>query len=306
MSRVVVIGSINMDIIAKAERLPKAGETVIGSRLDFWPGGKGANQAVGASRAGAETHMLGALGDDESAVTLKSFLDTNGIDSTLLKHSDGPSGTALVTVDAHGEVLVTVVMGANQAVDTAQVNQFNFETGDILLIQHEIPDTSNHAAIMAAHAAGATVILNPAPFKPIAADVLSSVDYLIVNEHEFVGFGQLSHDIMTPEEFFKDLEKGLPEPKNIIITLGADGLLARLEGEILRIPGHQVKAVDSTGAGDCFCGAFGAALAEGSSPADALKFANAAAAISVTRPGAGPSMPKRDEIETFLKEHATA
>jgi ribokinase len=179
MSRVVVIGSINMDIIAKAKRLPKKGETVFGSRLDFLSGGKGANQAVGASRAGAETHML-ALGDDESAGTLKDFLDFNGINTSLVKRATGPSGTAFVTVDE---------------------------------------------------------------------------------------------------------------------------LLARLEGQMIRMPGHHIEPIDSTGAGDCFCGAFGAALAEGSSPADALKFANTAAAISVTRPGAGPSMPHRDEIETFLKQH---
>jgi ribokinase len=289
-----------MDIIAKTERLPKPGETVVGTQLDRLPGGKGANQAIGAARAGANTHMVGALGDDESAGTLKNFLDADGIDTSLLKHATGPSGTALVTVDSRGEVLVTVVFGANSSVDPAQVNQFKFEAGDILLIQHEIPVSSNHAAIMAARAAGGTVVYNPAPFKAIDPSLLRQIDYLIVNEHEFVGFAQLRHDFTTPEHFAHDLEKGLTEPKNIIITLGADGVLARLEGKIVRLPGHHVKAVDSTGAGDCFCGAFGAALAEDSSPAAALKFANAAAAISVTRPGAGPAMPHRDEIEAFL------
>jgi ribokinase len=300
MSRVVVIGSINMDIIAKAEHLPVPSETVIGYALNFLPGGKGANQAVAASRTGAVTHMVGALGNDDSAQTLLSFLSADDIQTDLVKRTTGSSGTALITVDPEGENLITMIPGANDAVDAAAIAGAKLGQGDVVLLDNEIPSPTVELAIAAAHTAGATVVLNPSPFKPLPPELLSQIDYFMVNEVEFVAFGHLPRDLMTPERFTDELKNGLPEPKNIIITLGADGLVARLQGEIQRIPAYKVKAVDSTGAGDCFCGAFGASLAGGTPPLEALKFANAAAAISVTTPGAAPSMPHRDVVEKFI------
>ena len=302
MSRVIVIGSINMDVLATAERLPKPSETVMGSSVKFMPGGKGANQAVAASRAGSQVRMVGAVGSDESASALRTFLRADDIDVSLVKNVQGPSGTSLITVDAHGENIITFVAGANYTVDVDTIKSLKFAKGDVLLLQNEVPKSTIHAAARTARAASATVLYNPAPFKPLSPELLGNIDYLIVNEVEFVEFAHPEQALMTPEYFEQELKSGLPQPKNIVITVGADGLIARINNQTSRLLGYKVKAIDTTGAGDCFCGAFGAALARGSDANMALQFANAAAALSVTRLGGGPSMPHQDEIEQFIKE----
>lgn len=304
MSRIIVIGSINMDITATADRLPRPGETVTGAKVAFVPGGKGANQAVAAARAGAPALMVGAIGDDDSARTLQTFLEADRIDIAHVKPAAGHSGTALVTVDARGENIITFIPGANASVDEDQIKHLDFQPDDVVLLQNEIPDTTVRAAIAAAHAAGAVVIHNPAPFRPIPDDLLASIDYLMVNELEFVQFAPLPNDLVTPELLELKLNTTVSAPKNVVITLGRDGLVARLDKKIYRVRGYQVTVVDSTGAGDCFCGSFAAALAMGKSAADALDFANAAAALSVQTPGAGPSMPHRADIEKFQKDNA--
>jgi len=304
MSRVVVIGSINMDIVTTTDTLPHPGETVAGHGIAFLPGGKGANQAVAAARAGAETVMVGALGDDDSARTLQRFLEQDGIDISAVKPTPGASGTALITVDSRGENTVTFVPGANDSVDSAQIRQIDFHKHDILLLQNEIPLDTVHAAITAAAEANAIVVYNSAPYHTIPTNLLPKIDYLITNELEFVQFANLPNDLVTPERLELKVNTSLSAPKNIIITIGRDGLVARLAPRVYRIHGHKVNVVDTTGAGDCFCGAFGAALASGIAPATALEFANAAAALSVQRPGGGPSMPTRSEIEAFLKDSA--
>lgn len=300
MSRVVVIGSINQDIVAGATRLPRPGETVVGHDLTYSPGGKGANQAVASARAGAPTIMMGALGQDTAATLLEEFLQSEHVATHLIKHVSGPSGTALITVDDTGENTITVVPGANNAVDAALIDRFDFASSDIIVLQNEIPSRTVHHVINRAHATHSPIIYNAAPFRPVPANIMSKIDCLIVNETEL---SQLLNvpPTSTPTEIQHHLEKSHINAQSIIVTLGRAGLCAQLGAEFITIPGHHVVTIDSTGAGDCFCGAFAAALAEGQTPLEALHFANAAAALAVQSPGAGPSIPTRNQINKFLR-----
>lgn len=298
-ARVIVIGSINLDVLAHAPRLPRAGETVTGSSVAFLPGGKGANQAVAAARSGASVMMVGAVGSDSSAGTLLDFLKHEKLNTNLIKTASGPSGTALITVNGDGENTITIIPGANQQVDAATVDRLTFTASDIVLLQNEIPPATVRQAIEKAHRAGAATIYNPAPFRRVPDELLNQLSYLIVNEIEFAQLLETPYLNATERESnLKDYQKA----KNIIVTLGSAGLIARLDNSIIRLKGHNVKAVDATGAGDCFCGAFAAALAEGQTPPTALAFANAAAALSVQHHGAGPSMPTQAEITHYLRQ----
>ncbi len=304
MGRVVVVGSINMDVVAQADRLPRPGEAVFGKTVSLTPGGKGANQAVAARRIGVETTMVGALGSDSFADVLFSFLENEGLDLSLVERVGGPTGTALISLDAAGENSIVIVPGANTLVEPNVVTKIGLRSDDVVLLQNEVPEAVNAAAVEQAQRAGATTLLCLAPFRLTNEDLLTQVDYLIVNETEFADSIGDDSGSMSPHRVTGLLAAGEGFARNVVVTLGAEGLSARLGSSVTTIRGHRVSVVDTTGAGDSFCGTLGAALARGSDPESALEYANAAAALSVQKLGSGPSMPAGTEVDEFLRSNA--
>jgi len=301
MGRVFVAGSINMDVVATAERHPKIGETVAGKEVLYFPGGKGANQAVAAAKQGVLTTLIGRLGADTFGTELRAFLAAQSIDLGLVKDTAGtPTGTAIITV-AKSDNTIVVVPGANALVNAADVSAASLGKADVAVSQFEIPLPAISAFFQRARAAGATSIFNPAPARAIGPELLDLVDILVLNETE-LGFltRRELHDSDEPAYFIEAARSLGRKDKAVCVTLGRRGVLALVGGEAMLIPGRSVKAVDTTGAGDCFVGALAAQLAEGKSMRDALTYANAAASICVQRMGAAPSMPTAAEVEQIL------
>jgi len=302
MGRVFVAGSINMDVVATAERHPRIGETVAGKALHYFPGGKGANQAVAAAKLGARTTLIGRLGKDAFGDELKAFLAAQAIDLTLVQQTaEAHTGTAVITV-ANADNTIVVIPGANALLSAADVAAATLAKGDIAVSQFEIPLPVISAFFKQARAAGATTILNPAPALEFGDQMLDLVDVLILNETELGLLAKTElRDTDDPArliEAAQSLRTG--KDKTICVTLGKRGVLALVDSRPLIIPGRTVKAVDTTGAGDCFVGAVAAQLAGGRSIGDALEYANVAASICVQRMGAAPSMPSAAEVEAIL------
>jgi ribokinase len=302
MGRVFVAGSINMDVVATAERHPRIGETVAGNAVLYFPGGKGANQAVAAVKLGAPTTLIGRLGKDAFGDQLKAFLAAQGVELSFVQETfDTHTGTALITI-ANADNTIVVIPGANALVSPADVAAPVLAKGDIAVSQFEIPLPAISAFFKRARAAGATTILNPAPAIEFDRSLLDLVDILILNESE-LGFLTRT-ELRDTDDYarFIDAVRSLQTGKDkiICVTLGKRGVLALVKGNPLIIAGRTVKAVDTTGAGDCFVGAVAAQLAAGKSIRDALDYANAAASISVQRMGAAPSMPTAAEVEAIL------
>jgi len=300
---VVVVGSINMDVVVTVPRMPLPGETISGGSVHQVPGGKGANQAVAARRLGAPTTLVGAVGADGFGSVLTGFLSAEGIDTSLVRTEHGPSGTALITVADGGENTVIVVPGTNRAVGPARLAEAAIHPGDVVLLQNEIPAETNEATARAAKTVGALTILNLAPFRAPSPELLAAADLVVVNETEFAALLGVPSDGGT--QIAERLRAGPTMPRgdrvgDLVVTLGARGVLARMRGEVLALPGRKVPVVDTTGAGDCFCGALGASLAAGLPALAALERANAAAGVAVGRFGAGPSMPTADEVDAAL------
>ena len=300
MGNVFVVGSINMDVVAQAPRFPKPGETLFGTALSTIPGGKGANQAVAARRSGAVVRMYGAVGNDPFGDTLIAFLGREDIDVSDVARVQGSSGTAIIVVDSSGENSIVAVPAANYGVMPSLLENLRFRAGDVVLLQNEIPSETNQEVVSKAVNAGATTILNIAPFQKPDVDYVDTVTYLILNETEFAQLIDEPVETMTPSRVASLLAEGAGPATNLVVTLGAKGVQARIGSSVSALGGHKVEPIDSTGAGDCFCGAFGAALSGGRSPKDALAWANAAAALSVTTLGAGPSMPTTVQVEALL------
>jgi ribokinase len=298
MGRVLVAGSVNIDIVARAARFPKVGETVPGRDLAFFPGGKGANQAVAAARSGADTILIGRLGDDAFGRDLQSFLAGERVD---LRHltvtAQAHSGTAIITV-CDGDNTIVVVPGANGLVDASDVAAPALQAGDVLVSQLEIPDPAIAAFFRRGRAARARTILNPAPALASGRDLLALADIVVLNETELGFFTAREIDADEAPEQVIALARGLQrvEDQIVCVTLGRRGVIALVDGDVIAIPGHAVTAVDTTGAGDCFVGALAARLAHGAAIGAALEYANLAASICVQRMGAGPSMPTHDEV----------
>jgi ribokinase len=293
MGRVFVAGSINMDVVATATRHPKVGETVAGQAVHYFPGGKGANQAVAAAKLGASTALIGRLGTDAFGQQLRTFLAAQGVKDAAGTHS----GTAIITI-ANADNTIVVVPGANALVSAEDVAAPVLAKGDVAVSQFEIPQATIAAFFKRARAAGATTILNPAPAMACSQDLLELVDIMILNETELGLLAQAElHDTDEPARFIEAARR-LPAAsgKTICVTLGKRGVLALVGGEPSLIAGHAVNAVDTTGAGDCFVGALAAQLANGKTIRDALEYANAAASICVQRMGAAPSMPTAAEV----------
>ncbi len=303
MGRVFVAGSINMDVVATATRHPRIGETVAGNAVHYFPGGKGANQAVAAAKLGASTALIGRLGTDAFGQQLRTFLGAQGVDLALVKDTAGThSGTAIITI-ADADNTIVVVPGANALVSAEDVAAPVLAKGDVAVSQFEIPQATIGAFFRRARAAGATTILNPAPATMFGKELLDLVDILILNETE-LGFltGIELRDTDDYERFIEAARSlQMDETKTVCVTLGKRGIVALINGRQHVDIGRAVKAIDSTGAGDCFVGAVAALLADGQPLSSAFGYANIAAAVCVQRMGAAPSMPTIAEISAFLR-----
>lgn len=295
MKPVIIVGSINMDTVLRVERIPLAGETVLAHSMERYAGGKGANQAVAAARMGAQVHIIGRVGADEAGDFMRTSLRESGVETDAVETSVGTStGLALITVSADGENCIVVNQGANALVDECQLVRCEgiFSKASYCVFQLEIPIETVFAGIRQCHALGVQAVLNPSPSVPIPDDVLSCVSLLIVNQSEYALLAGPGSD---PVAFVQ--AKGVHD---MIVTLGARGLEHVTADGKKFYSSVRVEAVDTTGAGDCFLGAFIAMLAEGHAMKDAIRIAMKAAAISVTRRGAQRSMPYRYEIDDIL------
>lgn len=280
---IAVLGSINMDLVTTTGRRPEPGETVLGSGFAMVPGGKGANQAIAAGRAGGQVEFIGAVGDDVFADELRAVLRESGVGTARLRTVDGPSGIAAIVVDAAGENSIIVVGGANATLTELSDDDLAVIAGaDILLCQLEIPVQTVAAAARHAQANGTVVVLNPSPARPLPPELWADIDVAVVNSGEFAELGA-----------------ALDAVPQLVVTLGADGARYRgTDGRELRVPGLRVQVVDTTGAGDTFTGALAVAWQRG--PAEALRWACAAGALATTRLGASASIPACEEIEAAL------
>lgn len=302
MGRVFVAGSINMDVVATADRHPRVGETVAGRQVLYFPGGKGANQAVAASRLGARTTLIGRLGTDAFGAELRTFLTAQGIDPGSIKETpETHTGTAIITVAASDNTIV-VIPGSNALVSADDVADAPLAEADVAVSQFEIPLPTIAAFFQRACAAGATTLLNPAPAQKMSGELLALVDILVLNETElgFLAGVELSESDEAAKIIAVARKLQARQDQTICVTLGKRGVLALAASEEFAVQGRVVKAVDTTGAGDCFVGALASQLADGVPLRAALAFANAAASISVQRMGAGPSMPTAAEVATAL------
>lgn len=301
--KITVIGSFMMDLMSRTPRLPVAGETVMGGPFQMGPGGKGSNQAVAAARLGAEVCMVVSLGIDHFGDVAYENLVKEGIQVDFAKRVDTVcTGAALIMVDEEkGENMIVVAPGSNNELEPSDVEKARDRIlgSDYVLLQLEIPIHTVEYATELAHANNVGVVLNPAPGRSLSDDLLSRVDVLTPNETEASAItGQAVVDHRTAEKAARDLlARGC---RSVVITLGATGALVVNHAGAYRLPAFEVKAVDTTGAGDAFNGALAVALAQGQSLLDAVGFASAAGAISVTRVGTAPAMPKRSEVEEFL------
>ncbi|MFN3546742.1 MAG: ribokinase [Mesorhizobium sp.] len=299
----IVIGSINLDMITTVARLPGPGETVRGDSFSTAPGGKGANQALAAARAGASVRMIGAVGTDPFAAEALSLLKAGGVDLSGVRATREPTGTALILVGSGGENMIAVAPGANDAVTPEDVASAGLARGDVLLLQHEVPLETVAAALDAARAAGAVSLLNTAPFAAEAVAFLDKADIVVANETEF----DLCAEAMALEgEHRAQRMRNFVDRtgRMIVVTLGQEGVLAATPEADIAVPTIPVKPVDTVGAGDTFCGYLGAALAEGMPLEAALRRAAAAGALACLRHGAQPAIPLRAEVEQALAEAA--
>ncbi len=300
MARVYVAGSINMDVVARAARHPRPGETVAGTHVATYPGGKGANQAIAAARLGAETILLGKLGTDTFGNQLRDFLSGQGVQLDYLRQTAAAAtGVALIVVAESGENSIVVVPGANALLEPDDLADVPIAAGDVVLSQFEIPLATIQQLFTRARAIGATTILNPAPAQRCAREVLALTDVLILNETELAFFADVDPiTASSPDAIAAAARRLRTRAEQVIVaTLGAHGALAIIGERQLCIPGLRVRAVDTTGAGDTFAGATAARLACGYPIERALRDANTAAAICVQRLGAAPSIPTAAEVE---------
>lgn len=297
MSKIVVVGSSNTDLIVRAERLPLPGETVLGGEFFTAAGGKGANQAVAAARLGAATTFVARLGADAYGQAALSNFQQDGLETRYIKVDEGvPSGIALIVVDVVGHNLITVAPGANARLTSKDVEAARpaFSEAQVLLLQLETPLETVLAAARLGHTHALTVILNPAPAQALPLEIYTLVDILTPNETE----AQVLTGESEPEQAAqKLLGWGV---KTVIITLGEAGALCATQNQVERIAGFSVPVVDTTAAGDAFNGGLAVALARGEALPAAIRFANAVAALSVTKAGAQPSLPSAASVAQFL------
>lgn len=297
-ARIVVLGSFNADLVSYVPRLPNRGETVAGTRFITGPGGKGSNQAVAAARLGAQVTFIARVGQDSLSEIGLTLWREEGIDTShISRDPQAATGVASIFVDEGGHNVIVVTLGANNELRPEHVDaaESAIASADVLLAQLETPLETVAYALKVAKKHGVRTILNPAPAQPLDASVLASVDILTPNEHELMGVSQAQTTEAATQAI---LNAGVG---TVIVTFGKRGAgFATKDGEGGLIPAYEVEAVDTVGAGDAFCAALAVGLAEGKPIDEAIEFANAAAAISVTRPGAAASMGKRAEVEALI------
>lgn len=310
MPDILVVGSLNTDLVVRTPRFPQPGETISGEDLKVIPGGKGANQAVAAARHGVKVSMLGRVGKDNFGDFLVNNLKQNEVDFRHVQRDAASTGTALIIVDAHGQNSIILSAGANGKVSPADVNSVSFADYKLLLLQLEIPIPPVLAAAKGAHDSGLRVILNPAPAKQLPEELLSLVDYLIPNETELSLLTGIDvNDTLSVERAAKSLlERGV---QNVIVTLGSKGALIVTSTQVTHVDAYPVNVLDTTAAGDAFIGGFAYHLLDSNgSPLDiqehalvlqnAVRYGCACGALATTRFGAQPSLPTRDEVEKFI------
>jgi ribokinase len=292
-----------MDLVVQTPVLPAPGQTVLGGPFATFPGGKGANQAVAAARAGAGVSMVGCLGDDAYAAVLRSGLEGEGIDvDNVLERQGVSSGVALIAVAPDGQNTIIVASGANAALAPEDVERAEraIADADALLLQLEVPLPAIARAAEIAREHATTVILNPAPAQPLPREILAAADFLIPNETEAASLaGVTPVDWETADAAARRLQE--QGPPSVLITLGSRGALLRHAGQSHRQPAYNVTAIDATAAGDAFVGAFSVALAQGLPAREAVRFGAAAGALATTVAGAQPSLPLRAEIDRLIK-----
>ena len=300
MNKIIVIGSSNTDMVVRSERLPRPGESVIGGGFMMAGGGKGANQAVAVARMGHRVIFTAALGRDMFGDAAVSSYQRFGIDTSYIVRKDAPSGVALIMVDSAGQNSISVALGANNSLSTEDIRGVleQVEKDDIVLLQFEVPMATVDAAVDIAAAKGARVVLNPAPAAMVSEQTLSKLYLITPNQTE----AQTLTGIEVKDEATASLAAQVLCSRGVgrvVITMGSLGAYLYEEGRGEIIEARKVAAVDTTAAGDVYNGALCAALAEGKSLREALTFATKASAISVTRVGAQPSVPTREEVDNF-------
>lgn len=295
MGKIGVVGSINMDMTVKAERIPLKGETLKGEDLKYIPGGKGANQAVAMAKLGAEVEMFGCVGDDAAGTALVKNLQEMKVETKCIKTIPGvPTGLAMITVGDNDNTII-VVAGTNDHVDISYVNEVkdSLLECEIVLLQHEIPQETIEYVVEICAKNGVKVVLNPGPARPVKQEILEKVTYLTPNEHEAV-------ILFGAELTFEEMMKKYPE--KLVITQGSRGVSTCLKsGEVILVPARKADVVDTTGAGDTLNGAFTVAVTEGKDIADALAFANTAAGLSTEKFGAQGGMPTYAEVKKAME-----
>ncbi|GAA4036450.1 ribokinase [Allokutzneria multivorans] len=293
---IVILGSASMDLTTYVAVAPALGETVMGREFRTVPGGKGANQAIAAARAGGRVAMIGAVGDDSFGEPVRQTLAESGVDVAGVRTVPGPTGTAHIVVDDNGGNSIVVVPSANAAITGTEDGDAELiAAADFLLLQLEAPLSAAVAGAEVARANGTTVVLTPAPAQELPEALLSNVDIIVPNEHE-------ARALSGVDDLDKTIEWLLERVPVAVVTLGERGSLYAARGEErVRVPAFSVTAVDTTAAGDTFVGALAVALVEQKPVVEALTWASAAAALAVQRPGASSSMPERAEIEALVE-----
>jgi ribokinase len=304
--RLVVVGSINLDLVSVAPRIPLQGETLTATSFASFPGGKGANQAFAAARLGTQVSMIGKLGNDSFGTELRANLESAGVDTTAVDIAPTSSGIAQIITAQNGENIIVVTPGANAHVSSHYIEKHLdvIRSAGIVLTQLETPLETVEYLASITNKEGIPLVLDPAPAQPLSTSLLARVDWLTPNESETCSLlGLKSQDV--PENEMEEVAEVLLQrgSRNVLLKLGQRGcFLALADGRRVFLPAYAVRAIDSTAAGDAFNGAFASALLEGHDPVRGATWASAVAAISVTRRGAQPSMPTQAEVHAFLKE----
>ena len=297
MPDILVVGSLNTDLVVRAPRFPQPGETISGEDLQVIPGGKGANQAVAAARLGSSVSMLGRVGKDNFGDMLLINLKSNQVDSQLVQRDDASTGTAIIIVDSNGQNSIVLSAGANGKVSSADIT--SFLDHKLLMLQLEIPLETVFSAAQRAHENGLRVILNPAPAQQIPAALIARADFIIPNETELsLLTGLPVSDINSTEQAARKLlDQGA---QNVIVTLGSKGALIVTPTQVTQVDTYVVEVVDTTAAGDAFIGGFATALLQDRSLEESVRYGCACGALATTKFGAQPSLPTRADVEKLF------
>jgi len=293
---IVVFGSINLDLVTRVERFPKPGETIAGRSFAMHPGGKGANQALAAARAGARVRLVGAVGRDVFAEPALGSLAAGGVDISDVERVDDATGCATIMVDSAGENCIAVVAGANARANARAIGDEQLGRDSLLVLQQEVSAAANASVLERAHRLGARVLLNAAPARSLSSDFLEMLDFLVVNEVEAVTLAGALGWPVAPESFARAAVASHAS-LGVVVTLGAQGALAASNKRVWRAGAPAIEAVDTTGAGDAFVGTLAAALDRGETLHGALRYAVAAGSLACTAHGAQSSLPALDDIE---------